>query len=254
MEDTKSKTRKKQILVFFKKYNMVSYIFIGIAVFFLCMLLAAQIKAISNTAEVAQGKREAQLIDELTNLQRNYDSLKEKYDENSKVVEEYKSSSATNNTLIASMKNELDELTALSGNSDLKGEGVIVTLTDGDKVVNSSSRTDSLVHDSDVLTVVNELKAAGAEAISVNDQRIIATTAIRCVGPTILVNYQKIAAPFVIKAIGDSQYLESAITIKNGVADMLKELGIGVNVTRQKNIQIKKYNGTLDFSFSQVVK
>lgn len=244
----------RKVKIFFKKYDMVSYAFIGIAIFFLCMMLTAQIKAISNTDEVTQGKRESQLIDQLNTLQKNYDNLKEKYDENSKIVDEYKSNAADNNTLISSMKNELEELTALSGNSDLKGEGIIVTLTDGDKVLDSSSRTDSLVHDSDVLTVVNELKAAGAEAISVNDQRIIATSAIRCVGPVIQVNYQKVAAPFVIKAIGDSQYLESAINIKNGVADMLKELGIGVNVSRQKNIEIKKYNGTLDFKFSQVEK
>lgn len=244
----------RKVKIFFKKYNMASYAFIGIAIFFLCMMLTAQIKAINNTDEVVQGKRESQLIDQLNTLQSNYNNLKEKYDENNKIVEEYKNNAADNNSLISSMKNELEELTALSGNSNLKGEGIIVTLTDGDKVLDSSSRTDSLVHDSDVLTVVNELKAAGAEAISVNDQRIIATSAIRCVGPVIQVNYQKVAAPFVIKAIGDSQYLESAINIKNGVADMLKELGIGVNVSRQKNIEIKKYSGTIDFKFAQEEK
>lgn len=255
MNKEKLKKIKNNIFSFFKKYNMVSYIFIGVAVFFLSMMLAAQIKAISNTTEVAQGKREAQLVDELTTLQRNYDSLKQKYDDNNKIVETYKNNASDNSTLIASMQKELEQQTILSGNADLKGQGIVVTLTDGNKVVENSSRTDSLVHDSDVLTVVNELKAAGAEAISVNDQRIIAMTAIRCVGPVIQVNYQKVAAPFVIKAIGDAQYLESALTIKNGVSDLLTQgYGIGVDISRQSNIIVKKYDGAIDFKNAQVVK
>ena len=176
---------------FCKKYSVATYVCIGIALFFLSLMLVAQMKTISNTEEVLQGKREAQLSDELVNLQRNYNELKSKYDESQKVVEEYQNSSSTNNSLIASMKNQIDYLSLLSGTTDVKGEGVIITLSDGETPSDTSTRTDTLVHDSDVLTVVNELKAAGAEAISVNGQRIISTSAIRCVGPVIQLNYQK---------------------------------------------------------------
>lgn len=237
----------EKIKVFCKKNSVFTYVAIGIALFFLSVMLVAQMKTISNTEEVLQGKREAQLSDELVNLQRNYNELKEKYDENQKVVEEYQNSSSTNNSLIASMKNQIDYLSLLSGTTDVKGEGVVITLSDGQAPSNTSTRTDTLVHDSDVLTVVNELKAAGAEAISVNGQRIIATSAIRCVGPVIQVNYQKVAAPFEIKAIGNAQYLESAMNIKNGVVDMLKELGVGVSVSREKEVIIPKYEGTFTF-------
>ena len=156
---------------FCKKYSVATYVCIGIALFFLSLMLVAQMKTISNTEEVLQGKREAQLSDELVNLQRNYNELKSKYDENQKVVEEYQNSSSTNNSLIASMKNQIDYLSLLSGTTDVKGEGVIITLSDGETPSDTSTRTDTLVHDSDVLTVVNELKAAGAEAISVNGHR-----------------------------------------------------------------------------------
>ena len=141
----------------------------------------------------------------------------------------------------------------LSGTTDVKGEGVIITLSDGETPSDTSTRTDTLVHDSDVLTVVNELKAAGAEAISVNGQRIISTSAIRCVGPVIQVNYQKVAAPFEIKAIGNAQYLESAMNIKNGVVDMLKQLGVGVSMTREKEVNIPKYEGNLTFKTAVTV-
>ena len=124
----------------------------------------------------------------------------------------------------------------------MSGEGIIVTLADGQK-------SDSLVHDSDVLTVVNELKAAGAEAICINNQRIISTSAIRCVGPVIQVNYQKVAAPFEIKAIGNAQYLESALTIKNGISDVMRNLGVGINITRHDKVDIPKYEGSLNFKY-----
>lgn len=252
-EQKKENTFFIKVKEFCKKKSVVAYISIGIPLFFLSVMLVAQMKTISNTEEVLQGKREAQLSDDLVNLQRNYDELKQKYNENQKVVEEYQSSSSSNNSLIASMKNQIDNLGLLSGTTDVKGEGVIITLKDGDEPSNSSSRTDTLVHDSDVLTMVNELKAAGAEAICVNNQRIIATSAIRCVGPVIQVNYQKVAAPFEIKAIGNAQYLESAMNIKNGVVDMLKGLGLNVTVTRQKDIQIQKFDGTLTFKNAKTV-
>lgn len=242
---------KKMVLVF-KKYSIIPYTVIGIALFFLSMMLAAQMKSMSDTEELIAGKRETQLADELVTLQRKYDDLKSKYDDSAKIVEEYQNNSSTNNTLIASMKDQIQALSAMSGVTDLKGEGIVITLNDGTKTSDASVRSDTLVHDSDLLTVVNELKAAGAEAISINGQRIIATSAIRCVGPVIQVNYQKVAAPFEIKAIGNAQYLESAMTIKNGVVDLLKEYGVSVTVSRQNNVEIPKYEGEQNFKNASV--
>lgn len=242
---------KKMALVF-KKYSIIPYTVIGIALFFLSMMLAAQMKSMSDTEELIAGKRETQLADELVTLQRKYDDLKSKYDDSAKIVEEYQNNSSTNNTLIASMKDQIQALSAMSGVTDLKGEGIVITLNDGTKTSDASVRSDTLVHDSDLLTVVNELKAAGAEAISINGQRIIATSAIRCVGPVIQVNYQKVAAPFEIKAIGNAQYLESAMTIKNGVVDLLKEYGVSVTVSRQNNVEIPKYEGEQNFKNASV--
>ena len=242
----------KKIVLVFKKYSIIPYTVIGIELFFLSMMLAAQMKSMSDTEELIAGKRETQLADELVTLQRKYDDLKSKYDDSAKIVEEYQNNSSTNNTLIASMKDQIQALSAMSGVTDLKGEGIVITLNDGTKTSDASVRSDTLVHDSDLLTVVNELKAAGAEAISINGQRIIATSAIRCVGPVIQVNYQKVAAPFEIKAIGNAQYLESAMTIKNGVVDLLKEYGVSVTVSRQNNVEIPKYEGEQNFKNASV--
>lgn len=247
MSKSKNTQSYKKVQEFIKKYSVVAYTAIGVPLFFLAMLLTAQLKSISNTEQVLQGKREAQLTDDLVTLQREYNELKEKYDQSSSIVQEYKTNASSNDLLIKSMKEEVEDLSILAGTTELSGEGIIVTLSDGQK-------SDSLVHDSDVLTVVNELKAAGAEAISINNQRIISTSAIRCVGPVIQVNYQKVAAPFEIKAIGNAQYLESALTIKNGVSDVLKELGVGINITRQDKVDIPKYEGSLTFKYGVKLK
>lgn len=237
---------------FCNKNQVLAYFSIGIPIFFLSLLLVAQFKAVSNTEEVIQGKRETELADTLVNLQSKYDDLKEKYEESQKIVEEYKTNSATNDTLINSMNNTIENLSIRAGSTDLKGEGIVITLTDGDNATLSNSNT--LVHDSDILTVVNELQAAGAEAISVNDQRIVSTSAIRCVGPAIQVNYQKVASPFKIKAIGNSQYLESAMNIKNGIVDTLKEYGINITVERMDEVKILKYDGTFSTKYANKVE
>lgn len=249
-----SKEKRDIVIKYINKYSIIPYVLIGVALFFLTMMLTAQMKTVSSTSEIAQGKRESQLIDDLAQLQRKYNDIKHEHDENLKVVEEYKSNSTNNSELISSMQEQLKQLSIAAGAENLIGEGVVIVLTDGNQTLEEGLRQDSLVHDSDVLTVVNELKAAGAEAISVNGQRIIATTAIRCVGPVIQVNYQKVAAPFTIKAIGDAQYLESALNIKNGVADLLREIGIGVKIAREKDVKIPKFDGALNFKDARIDK
>ena len=98
----------------------------------------------------------------------------------------------------------------LAGLTDVKGPGVIVTLNDSKKAVGAlppGFAPPNIIHDSDIAAVVNELKASGAEAISINDQRIVAVSPVRCVGPTIMVNFTPQAPPFVIKAIGNPKTL-----------------------------------------------
>ena len=245
MEREKGKNKKNnKFYEFMQKYSIPAYIAIGIPLFFLSVMITAQVTTMSKSEAILEGKRESELADSLVSLQRDYDELKAKYDESQEIVEEYQTNSSTNDTLIASMKNEISTLRLLAGTTDVQGEGIILTLMDG-------NTSDSLVHDSDILTAVNELRVAGAEAISVNEQRIITTSAIRCVGSVIQVNYQKVAAPFVIKAIGNAQYLESALTIKNGVVDVLNGYGIKVTLTRETDIKIPKYEGALSFNFAK---
>ena len=100
----------------------------------------------------------------------------------------------------------------------------------------------------DVLSVINELKNAGAEAISINDQRLVSTSAIVCDGNVIQINGQKIGAPFEIKAIGLSEQL-AALSRPGGYLSILQDYGIGTEVVKSKNITIPKYAGSINYKY-----
>ena len=138
--------------------------------------------------------------------------------------------------------------------TEVTGPGVIVTLTDGQSITAASvNANDLIVHDLDVLKVINELKNAGAEAISINDERLVNMTAISCGGNIIDINGEKVGAPFVIKAIGLPEQL-SALSRPGGYLSWMKEDGVGVKLEKSNNITIPKYSGVINYKYMQNVK
>ena len=104
----------------------------------------------------------------------------------------------------------------------------------------------NIIHDTDINQVVNELKAAGAEAISVNDQRVGAVTPIRCAGPTVFVNNTAQTPPYVIKAIGKPQTLETALNISGGIAAQLRNFDKAMfTVQPAKRLVVPASNGVV---------
>ncbi|MGE5418158.1 MAG: DUF881 domain-containing protein [Acidobacteriota bacterium] len=149
----------------------------------------------------------------------------------------------------SALREELARVNMAAGLVPVKGAGIIVSLDDSlDPLQNDPG--DYLIHDNDVLSIVNELKAAGAEAISVNGQRVVASTEIRCAGPTILVNMTKVAPPFEIKAIGDSETLQSSMRIKGGYLEYMQIRGIRADVQKAEILQIPAYQGSINFKFA----
>ena len=110
------------------------------------------------------------------------------------------------------------------------------------------------------MTLVNELKLAGAEAISINGERIIGLTDISNIDyKYIYINtasdlvVAKIDSPYVIEAIGNQKYLESSITIKYGFLDSMAGIGKKASYTLEDNIMIPKYNGTIEFKYASEI-
>ena len=110
-----------------------------------------------------------------------------------------------------------------------------------------------MINEEDLLIIVNELFGAGAEAISINDQRIIAKSDIFKLGDGsnafLKVNGQIILSPYVIKAIGNQTYLESAVIGKGGHVDALKDAGHEVTLNKVKKVKIKQYEGDISTKY-----
>lgn len=163
------------------------------------------------------------------------------------VQEEYKFSP----TELLTMEN----LRMKAGLTALEGSGVIVRMDDSKKDIRKGENPNLyVIHDEDILRIINELRAAGAEAISVNGQRLIATSEIRCAGPTLSVNNVRSAPPFEIIAIGDKNSLENSIKMRGGVEDALKIWGIQIEVQSVENVYIPPYSGNFRYNFAKFVE
>lgn len=136
-----------------------------------------------------------------------------------------------------------------AGLTALSGPGVIVRLDDSSvKAKKGEDPNLYLIHDDDLLKVINELRAAGAEAISVNGQRLTGTSEIRCAGPTLSVNNVRSAPPFEVRAIGDRDSLEQSLKMRGGVAETLKVWGIELEIESSDDVYIPPYEGTLTYT------
>lgn len=153
------------------------------------------------------------------------------------------------------LKTELNRVRIEAGLVDVTGPGVEVTLNDSNIQVQPGQNPNLYVlHDEDVLKIVNELKAAGAEAIAINGQRMLATSEIRCIGPTILTNKnQRLTPPFVIAAIGNPDTMINSLQMRGGVIEQLQFWGIQVGVKRAAQLRVPAYTGGIRFDYARPV-
>lgn len=228
-------------------------ILIGIFCFVLCFAVTLQYKSVirNNSLNNTKNLRMADLQNELINVKQELIDLKKENLQLSTDLETYRNEAAKNSDGSALLKKELDNALMLAGLSDAEGPGVRVEISDSKAAPSPTDASSSyIVHDSDLRDIVNELCTAGAEAVSINGERIISTTSIRCVGNVIMVNNKRCAPPFVINAIGDSSALEAGLNIREGIVDVLKLYKIEVNVTKMSKIVIEKYSGTLSYQYA----
>lgn len=143
-------------------------------------------------------------------------------------------------------KPELEKIYQLAGLTEIKGSGIKVTLDDRNSSKLATSDNDGLVHSDDILKMVNELKSAGATAISVNNQRLVTTSEIIESGSSVMINQTRLVAPYVVKAIGDPETLKVALTFRGSITEYLRFYGIDVKIEQQKaTLIIPAYTGKI---------
>ncbi|GMA49161.1 hypothetical protein GCM10025857_05180 [Alicyclobacillus contaminans] len=146
---------------------------------------------------------------------------------------------------LSALRAKLEDERILAGTTAVEGPGVQVTLMDGTPPAGADTEQ-YLTHDWDVRSVINELFTAGAEAVSINGYRVVATSGVFCTGPVVKVNDHSIGAPFTIQAIGDPQALKSGLTLQGGILDQLRQRGVNVSdVQLVQTIKMPPFTGSL---------
>lgn len=230
-------------------------IILGIMCLALTLGIVVQIRTIKSTnSTIGQNQEANDLRDEILRYKERYDNKFKELETAEKELEQEREKATQNDTELKEAQQKITEGNKITGMTEVTGSGVIITLSDGKGIATSTLNPSQLiVHDLDVLSVVNELINAGAEAISINDQRWVLTTAISCRGNTIDINGERIGAPFTIKAIGLPEYLAGLERV-GGYLEYMKQDGVGVKLEKSNSITIPKYSGVINFEYLQNVE
>ena len=217
------------------KKNYIA-ITLGLMCFLLTFGIVLQLNTINSANSIAtQTRKENGLRDEVLKWKDKYDNTYYNIEKAEKELEEIRLKVTQNDSNATQIEEELNTSNILLGMTEVKGQGITIELEDGI----------DLIHDNDIISIVNELKNAGAEAISINDQRIVSTTSITCDGNVIMINGQKVGTPFFIKAIGNSASLYGALSRKEGIMYWLDQ---------SEDITISKYNGVINSKYLKSVE
>ena len=187
--------------------------------------------------------RDGELKAEITNLNSKNKELEDKIKDLDKNISVYNQSVREKVNAPKLIQDELKQTERYLGYTNAEGEGLSITLSDND---NKS------IDYNDLLMLVNQLWIAGAEAVSVNDERIVSTTEIVPVeGKNIFINTKKQSSPYVIKAIGNKKHLESALTVKNGFINEMLANGKSIKYKVEDKIEIPKYKSEIKLKFGR---
>lgn len=232
---------------------------LGIMCFILTLAIVVQIKTMNSANSTAsQTLSDNGLRDNVLRWKEKYDNASEELKKAEKELEKVRQNATQNDTIAVAKEEELKRNNTLLGLTNVKGEGIIIEMEDGKRDDSSSimeNPNGKLIHYEDLLSLVNELKNAGAEAIEINEQRIVNTSSITCEGTVIKINGEKIGSPFTIKAIGSQALLYGQIIRIGSYLEAMADDGIIINsVKKENNITIKKYSGTTNIKYMQTKK
>lgn len=237
---------------YLKKDKLAMAIVIGLVCIILVAVMFAQFRTIEETDVTGiETAREEELRTMLASWKTKYEETQEQLEETNQKINEYKDKAVSNDETKALLDKELNQTNMLVGKTDVTGEGVVITLVNNEYIE---------IEYTDLIYLVNELKLAGAEAISINDKRIINMTDIVDVNGTILINEERVTSPYTVKVIGNQTYLSSALSLKNsGFIDKYTSLGKTISMSTEKNIKIYAYDencrkGSMEFRYAREVE
>ncbi|MDK2821880.1 MAG: hypothetical protein PWP31_1845 [Clostridia bacterium] len=236
-----------------------AYISLLLVSLFSGLLVAWQLRA--HLAIAAKDNQGSSLIGVIKSLEKEDASLEDNISELRQKINDLQLERSQGKSRLIRLQQQLESLELKTGLLPVSGPGITITIDDnsaGADIAKQSSPTtyrpeDFIIHDKNVLYMVNELKAAGAEAIAVNDQRLVNNTDIRCVGTVILINSTRLAPPYEIKVIGNPDALEASIQHAEEFI-YLKSRGFPIKVTKSDNLTLPAYNGGFSLKYTHPIE
>jgi len=224
-----------------KALNKTTYLSISMVALFVGLMIAMQFRTNSSVEQAVPIDRVQELTIEKKQVERDLNQLKEEsVDLQIKLAEAGKSHTAATGAL----ESELFKNKLYGGLVPVEGQGVEVLLDNQEGSFYN-------IKDDDLLKVLNDLRGAGAEAIAVNDQRILATSEVRLAGSHINVNLTRLSPPYKVVAIGPSGTLKSSLEIRGGLTEYLSDLGVSVTVQSKDRVLVPAYTGSLRFDYAK---
>jgi uncharacterized protein YlxW (UPF0749 family) len=201
----------------------------GILCLILTFAITVQLRVSSlSESESSQTKITDKLKDENV-------KLAEKFQNTTSELDDARNQAAQNDSSSKDTSELIKKYTIVSGKTDVTGQGIIIKYKPSD----NEAKADMV---KDLRDIVNEIKNAGAEAIEINNQRIVGTTAIEMVKNKIEINDTEVSENFIIKAIGDSNLMYSGLIRPGGTIENIRESGVSIEINSENTIKINKYN------------
>lgn len=230
-------------------------------IFLLCVFIGATLVV---QAEITDGqmvyvskKTQADYQTMIDSEKKALENIKAQIEETEALLESYREdlSNAETTIVVDNIKDEFDKYRIMAGVVPLKGPGATIVVDDGNRELYEGEDVNNLlVHDIDILMIINELKYCGAEAISVNGQRIVDATSVNCSGWTIRINGRTYARPFVIKAIGDGKKMTSYLLSPQGYGTSLRDWGVIFTIELSDEIEVGAYYEDRRFKYAEGMK
>ncbi len=224
--------------------------------FILGIMLITNIKFDLNDYQEVSLKSVYNMRQDIENNKKQISDLKALVKNTEEEIQKYKTAVEENGNVSDLISEEIENVKFTAGLKDVQGSGIIVVISDSEAEVEiGDDIRDFLVHDLDVQRLVNDLKIGGAEAVSVNGQRVLSTSEIECNGPTIRINGRTYPIPFVIKAIGNPKVLNAAVNAPGTYGFKLRDIyGLKLETSLSNFLLIPKYNGDIDFKYAKPIK
>src|SRR5687767_13622530 len=195
----------------------------------------------------------APLTEAAESLQNAQNTLKAQLAELRKQLDSIQANASTQTDASRSLQARIDDLKARAGLTAVAGDGVIISLDDAKQTaVNAKDVDKSICHNTDLTDIVNTAWRGGAQAIAINDERIVGTSSVYCVGSTIMVNGTLMSPPFSVAVIGSQNELLSVYDDPNELRDIKQRrdvYGLGFRVARQSGLRIPAYRGAMNVRY-----